>query len=79
MVVIARLVMLMVNEGEVADFPAESVTFIVKVEVPREVGVPPIVTELPVLAPKANPLGNVPDATDQVNGATPPVAFTVVL
>ena len=47
----------------------ESVTLMVKVNVPCAVGVPEIGTEFVVLAPSDKPPGNVPDAMDQVNGA----------
>jgi hypothetical protein len=69
----------MVNDGEVAEAPAEPVTLIVKVEVPCASGVPVIVTEFPVLAPSVNPPGSAPEATDQVNGPEPPLAFTGAL
>ena len=36
-------------------------------------------TEFVALAPRDKPPGNAPDATDQVNGAVPPVASTVAV
>src|SRR5579872_5829509 len=51
----------------------------VNVNVPCAVGVPEIVTELPVLAPRDSPPGRAPDETAQENGDTPPDAVTVAL
>ena len=76
---IARLFTLMVKDGEVAEAPAASVTLIVKVDAPWVVGVPEIVTESVVLAPRDNPPGSAPDATDHMNGAAPPEASTAAL
>ena len=79
MVVIARLLTLIVNVCEVAEAPVESVTLIVKVNVPCADGVPEIVTEFVVLAQRDKPPGSAPDATVQVKGATPPDAVIVAL
>jgi len=65
-VVIARLLIRMLNDEEVADAPAESVTLMVKVNVPCAVGVPEINTELVELDPSESPLGTVPEAIDHV-------------
>jgi hypothetical protein len=53
-----------------------SVTLTVKVLVPVPVGVPEIT---PVVEARASPAGNVPEVTDQVYGAVPPVATTVAM
>jgi hypothetical protein len=45
--------------------------------VPAWVGVPTIVTELPVLAPSESPAGSVPEVMLQVNGPLPPLALIV--
>lgn len=76
-VVIARLVTV-IDSDCVAAAPVESVTFMVKVDVPTVVGVPEIVTELVVLEPNDSPAGSVPEETDQVKGELP-FAFTVAL
>jgi len=77
---IARFPTVIVYEGDTADAPVESVTLMVKgADVPTVVGVPTIATEFVLLAPRDNPAGKVPLATDQVNGATPPVAATTPL
>ena len=47
---------------------AESVTCAVKLNVPEAVGVP---LRIPVLLPRDNPLGNVPEETVQEYGAVP--------
>src|ERR1700722_11699807 len=73
----ARLLTVMVSDGDVAEAPVESLTLIVKVKLPSMSGVPAMGTELLVLAPSDNPPGSAPDATDQANGPTPPVALTV--
>jgi hypothetical protein len=75
-VLIARLLTLIDKDAD-AEVPLESVTLIVKLNVPCAVGVPEIRTEFVVLAPRDNPVGRLPDAMDHVNGATPPVASTV--
>jgi hypothetical protein len=54
----------------------ESVTEKVKLLVPIAVGVPEIT---PVDAAKLSPAGRVPEASVQVYGLMPPVAFSVVL
>ena len=77
-VVIARLLTLIDKDAD-AEALFESVTLIVKLNVPCAVGVPEIRTEFVVLAPRDNPAGRLPDAIDHVNGATPPVASTVAL
>ena len=59
--------------------PAGSVTSMVKLEVPRTVGVPEITTELPVLVPKLKPIGKFPALKAQVNGPVAPCAFTYVV
>ncbi len=38
-----------------------------------------MVSEFVVLVPRDKPLGRLPEATDQVYGPEPPLAFTVVL
>ena len=53
-----------------------SVTRIVKVDVPVEVGVPEIT---PVDEFKASPAGKLPDVLDQEYGVLPPLADTVWL
>jgi hypothetical protein len=79
-VVIWRSLTLMVKDGDVAIAPVESVTLIVNAgESPVTVGVPVMVTEFVVLAPRDSPAGNAPLAMAQVNGGTPPEAFTVAL
>jgi hypothetical protein len=77
-VVVARLLTLIDKDAD-AEALFESVTLIVKLNVPCAVGVPEIGTEFVVLAPRDNPAGRLPDAMDHVNGATPPVASTVEL
>ena len=57
--------------------PVESFTMIVMELVPAWVGVPTIVTELPVLAPSESPAGSVPEVMLQVNGPLPPLALIV--
>ena len=76
--VIARLLTLIDKDAE-AEALFESVTLIVKLNVPCAVGVPEMSTEFVVLVPRDNPAGRLPDAMDHVNGATPPVASTVAL
>jgi len=59
----------------VADAPTLSATFAVKLDVPAVVGVP-------VIAPPAlieSPAGRLPEFTDHVRGAVPPVAASVWL
>jgi hypothetical protein len=53
-----------------------SVTFTVKVLEPVPVGVPEIT---PVVEASASPAGKVPEETDQLYGAVPPVAAKVAL
>jgi hypothetical protein len=53
-----------------------SVTRIPKWLVPVPVGVPEIA---PVLGASASPIGRLPDMTDQLYGAVPPVAANVTL
>jgi hypothetical protein len=77
-VLIARLLTLIDKDAE-AEALFESVTLIVKLNVPCAVGVPEMSTELVVLVPRDNPAGRLPDAIDHVNGAAPPVASTVAL
>jgi hypothetical protein len=48
-------------------------------ERPIKVGVPVIVTEFVVLAPRDSPAGSAPLDTVHVNGGTPPDATTVAL
>lgn len=69
----------MIKGGDVAGAPVESVALMLKVNDPREVGVPEIRTEFVVLAARDNPPGSAPEATDHVNGGTPPDALTVPL
>ena len=69
----------MVKGGEVAIAPVESVALMVKVNDPREECVPEIGTEFVVLGARDNPPGSAPEATDHVNGGTPPDALTVPL
>ena len=64
---------------DVAETPVESVTLMVKVNDPWEVGVPEMRTEFVVLAARDNPPGSAPEATDHANGGTPPDALTVPL
>jgi hypothetical protein len=79
-VTIARFPTLIVRDGDVAEAPVESVTLIVKgADRPGVVGVPTMATVFVVLAPRVNPAGRLPLATDQVNGGTPPVAVTTPL
>ena len=70
---------MIVNNWEVAEAPVESVTWIVTLTLPCASGVPLIVTEFVVLAPRFNPAGRVPEDTDHEKGPTPPLAFTVAL
>ena len=55
---------------------SESVSVIVKLELPRAVGVPLMA---PVEELSVRPAGNVPVVTAQVYGVTPPVAARVAL
>ena len=57
----------------VAGNPRASVARTVTRALTAAVGVPEIVPP----APRVSPAGNVPAATDQVNGAVPPVAVSV--
>ena len=59
--------------------PAESVTLIVKVEVPCVVGVPEMVTEFVALVPSVIPVGKLPEEIAHVKGEEPPFEFTVAL
>ena len=60
-----------------AEAPVESVTLMTKgADVPTVVGVPTIATVFVLLAAKDKPAGRAPLATDQLKGATPPVAVT---
>ena len=68
-----------VNDADVAEAPAESVTLIVKVNVPSASGVPLMVSEFAVLVPSDKPVGSAPEATDQVYGPEPPLAFNVAV
>src|SRR5690242_20340319 len=56
--------------------PLASVTIIVKLKVPSADGLPEI---KPLLALSVRPLGNEPETTWKVNGATPPTALSVWL
>ena len=56
--------------------PAESVTVTVKLYSPLAVGVPPIT---PLALSRLNPEGIVPDNTENVSGAVPPLTATVWL
>jgi hypothetical protein len=69
----------MLNACETLE-PVVSVTWTVKLKVPRTVGVPDIWAEVLVLDDrKVRPGGIVPEITDQVNGVDAPVAFTKAL
>jgi hypothetical protein len=68
-----------VSVPDIEDAPFESVTLMLKLEVPCVVGVPEIVTEFELLVPKDSPPGSVPEATVHTNGETPPLAATVAL
>lgn len=63
-----------IESAFVADAPALSVTLAVKLLVPEVVGVPVIA---PVELLRDNPAGSVPDESDHVSGAVPPVAAKV--
>lgn len=56
----------MLRDGETPESPPPSVTRSVNVEVPNAVGVPLIVTELPLLAARLRPAGSEPDATEKM-------------
>jgi hypothetical protein len=77
-VVIVRFVTVMLSCW-VAETPAESVTLIVKVEVPSEVGVPEMLTALVVLLLSVSPAGKLPEEIAQVNGDEVPLELTVAL
>ena len=62
--------------GFVAVSELTSVTWTVKLLVPVPVGVPEIT---PVLDARESPVGRVPEDMDQLYGAVPPVAASVVL
>jgi len=64
-VLIARLLTL-IDKAADAEALFESVTLIVKLNVPCVVGVPEIRTEFVVLAPRDKPAGRLPDAMDHV-------------
>lgn len=71
---LALIVKLSVGDGLPLVMPFVSVTDTVNVDVPVPLGVPWIVQPL-----KDNPVGMDPLATEQVNGAVPPVVTTVLL
>src|ERR1019366_3874080 len=56
----------------VSDFPLASTTLTVKLEVPAVVGVPEIT---PVEVFSVSPAGSVPEVSENLNGAVPPVTF----
>ena len=59
--------------------PFESVTLIVKLNVPCALEVPEMVTEFVVLALRERPVGSEPEEMVHENGATPARALTVLL
>jgi hypothetical protein len=59
--------------GEVFEVAVESVTWMVRLELPEVVGVPAI---SPVDVLRDNPAGRLPLAIDQVYGAVPPPAVS---
>jgi hypothetical protein len=63
----------------VAEPPVESAIFIVKLEFTCAVGVPEMVTDLPVIDASASPGVREPPGIDQVNGGRPPAAVTVAV
>jgi len=69
----------MLKDCEVAERPPASVILIVMVDVPCVFGVPVTFTVFVVLDANVSPLGKEPDAIVHVNGATPPVSFTLPL
>lgn len=69
---------IVIVRGCVPEAPVESVILIVKFEFVCAPGVPDIVTEFVLLAPRDRPVVSDPEM-DHVKGATPPVALTVAV